>query len=297
MYEEIVRIKTKYGLPFQIVAIGLNEIDKKTNPPVAITTSEAKANLSEIQKALSSGNQDDIRKAIENVSILNKQFERLRPIEEFKPVRRVGRDGVSGGERLRSFDRAIEVTRDRNEFGIREESSRSRQETTEGTEFIEREIIGTGDGRIEGNGGIIKEGRPPALPLIPEKEKEEEIETELLKDFMERHVGLSHMGGVEFGGTFVLLYHVVGDRSLVVADFSLPYICCSKKDPVLLSIPADKICAYEEPIPLAIIPLDGEIIAYVGNTKINAIIKKGDQNLFDPGKVSSSYYGKRLRLK
>ncbi|MGY6521118.1 MAG: hypothetical protein ACXIUD_05275 [Mongoliitalea sp.] len=44
--------------------------------------------------------------------------------------------------------------------------------------------------------------------------------------FARKHPGLEHFAGVPNGGTFVLVYDPKTNR--VIADFSLPYLCCSK---------------------------------------------------------------------
>ncbi len=272
VYKEIDRIKTQYGLPFRVVAIGLNEESRDGTPSVALPVSELRDRLAIISKELASDSRSDVEEAFTNISILDKQLQLLTLKEEVK--RGVpGREGVVG----------IEGNIRGEVIGIRDDVP-----VIEGVEGIPVPIS---VGGVEGNQVPI---RVPA----PTQEEEEEIETELLSKFMERHAGLEHKAGVEPGGTFVLIYYVsTRGTSLVVADFTLPYICCTKKDPVLLSVPADKICAYEEPIPLAVIPLDGEIKAYVGTVELNAIIKNGDQNLFDPGRVPATYYGQPITFK
>jgi hypothetical protein len=48
-------------------------------------------------------------------------------------------------------------------------------------------------------------------------------------EYVEKHPGLEHKRGVERGGTFVMVYETIGRDSIVIADFSLPYICCTPK--------------------------------------------------------------------
>ncbi len=128
---------------------------------------------------------------------------------------------------------------------------------------------------------------------IIDSTSEEEIETELLSDYLDRNSGLEHLGGVEFGGTFVLVYYTdASSKSLVVADFSTPYICCRKKDPVLLAVPSETACEYEEPIQISVIPKDAEVTAFVKDQEINVITKQGEQNYFNPTLVPDEYLEK-----
>ncbi|MEW7277046.1 PKD domain-containing protein [Aquimarina sp. 2201CG1-2-11] len=297
VYQEIDRIKTQYGLPFRVVAIGLNEESRDGTPSVALPVSELRNRLAIISKELASDSRSDVEAAFTNISILDKQLQLLTLKEE---VRRgqpgigqpgIGQPGIGQpGIGQPGIGQPGQPEQPVRGIPVREEDVQAIPvPVREGTEGAPVPISVVG---VEGNQVPIT--RVPA----PIQEEEEEIETELLSKFMERHAGLEHKAGVEPGGTFVLVYYVsTRGTSLVVADFTLPYICCTKKDPVLLSIPADKICAYEEPIPLAIIPLDGEIKAYVGTVALNAIIKNGDQNLFDPGRVPATYYGQPITFK
>ena len=51
-----------------------------------------------------------------------------------------------------------------------------------------------------------------------------------LFEFMEENIGLEHHGGVQKGGTFVLVCTDEGDKGEVIADFSLPYIPSFKEE-------------------------------------------------------------------
>jgi len=115
--------------------------------------------------------------------------------------------------------------------------------------------------------------------------KEDKIESILLSDFMELHSGMEHYAGVQPGGTFVMVYESE-DNDQVLADFALPYVCCAKEDPILLTLPATKLCGNDAPIAIALAPLDGIIKTFVSGKEISAIVKQGTQNLFDPSKVA-----------
>lgn len=132
------------------------------------------------------------------------------------------------------------------------------------------------------------------ITIVKEDPKKQEIATELLKDFLERKSGLEHMAGVRPGDTFVLIAESE-TNNLVLADFTLPYLCCSKKDPVFLVLPASQLCQNDAPVPMTIVPLDGEVKAFVnGTTPVAAITQSGGQNLFNPGLVNPAYFGKEI---
>jgi len=140
----------------------------------------------------------------------------------------------------------------------------------------------------------IDSGSAEQITIVKEDPKKKEIATELLKDFLERKSGLEHMAGVSPGDTFVLIAESV-TNNLVLADFTLPYLCCSKKDPVFLVLPASQLCQNDAPVPMTIVPLDGEVKAFVnGTTQVSAITQSGGQNLFNPGLVDPAYFGKEI---
>lgn len=47
-------------------------------------------------------------------------------------------------------------------------------------------------------------------------------------EYVEKYSGLEHKHGVERGGTFVMVYESL-ESPTIIADFSLPYICCTPK--------------------------------------------------------------------
>lgn len=51
----------------------------------------------------------------------------------------------------------------------------------------------------------------------------------LFNEFVKKHSGIEHKAGVEKGGTFIL---VCDENNIAVADFCLPYICCSDCPPI-----------------------------------------------------------------
>lgn len=107
------------------------------------------------------------------------------------------------------------------------------------------------------------------------------------KEYVEKHPGIEHASGVEPGGTFVIVYQSEINPG-VIADFSLPYLCCGPKLDVSLSLPFDEICVGSKPIPFTVSPLDGVVEAVVSGGINGGVIKVGQQYMFDPSIVDSS---------
>ncbi|MCH7400364.1 hypothetical protein ACFOUP_07730 [Belliella kenyensis] len=61
------------------------------------------------------------------------------------------------------------------------------------------------------------------------------------ENFVAQHPGLEHMAGVPEAGTFVLLYQ--SKDNSVIADFALPYRCCSKQPAIsfMVTPPVEKV--------------------------------------------------------
>jgi len=137
-------------------------------------------------------------------------------------------------------------------------------------------------------------GSGKEVTVVKEDPRKEEISTELLSDFLDRKSGLEHLAGVERGGLFLLIAESEANNQ-VLADFSLPYLCCSKKDPVFLVLPASTLCQNDDPVAITIVPLDGEVKAFVnGSVPVSAITQSGGQKFFDPGLVDPAYHGQTI---
>jgi len=147
--------------------------------------------------------------------------------------------------------------------------------------------------RLLNQAEFSKEGSPDGVNVVKQDPKKDDVVSELLSEFLERKSGLEHVAGVEPGGTFVLIYENETDNQ-VLADFSLPYLCCSKKDPVFLSLPKSKLCQKDTPIEMTIVPVNGEVKAFVNNTQIPVITQSAGQNLFDPSLVNPTYLGQTI---
>lgn len=145
--------------------------------------------------------------------------------------------------------------------------------------------------RLLNKAEFSKEGE--GVTVVREDPKKDDVVSELLSEFLERKSGLEHMAGVEPGGTFVLIYASETDNQ-VLADFSLPYLCCSKKEPVFLVLPANQLCQNDAPVPMTIIPLDGQVKAFVNGIQIPVITQSGGQNFFNPDLVNQAYFGQTI---
>lgn len=68
-----------------------------------------------------------------------------------------------------------------------------------------------------------------------------------LAQFAEEHPGMEHMAGVPKGGTFIMAYafNETGSGAIqdgtVIADFALPYLCCSDCRPVNFIVPKNVV--------------------------------------------------------
>ena len=97
--------------------------------------------------------------------------------------------------------------------------------------------------------------------------------------FAENHPGLEHLGGVQPGGTLVLVYDnsLIPDQpedgaatesdaiQVVVADFCLPYLCCSKQQvgipPAIFGFfPSKKLCFTDLPQEIFTWPSGGRVL-------------------------------------
>jgi len=76
------------------------------------------------------------------------------------------------------------------------------------------------------------------VTIVKEDPRKKEIVTELLSEFLERKSGLEHLAGVIPGGTFLVVCESEANNQ-VIADFSLPYLCCSKEKPNIPPIALD----------------------------------------------------------
>jgi hypothetical protein len=104
-------------------------------------------------------------------------------------------------------------------------------------------------------------------------------------DYVERNSGLEHTGGVERGGTFAVVYES-DDNQTIIADFSLPYLCCTPKAVTKLSLPSNVICAKASRIPFTVFPIHGVVKADVAANLNGGVELSNGQYYFNPVLVS-----------
>ncbi len=124
-----------------------------------------------------------------------------------------------------------------------------------------------------------------------------------LAKFQEHHPGMEHLAGVHQGDTFLLVYvrnavSGIGENT-VVADFTLPYLCCSDCRPVGFIMPeiiadlrlgSNSICVEEGKIariPLYRYPANGTVAL---SPTVAGVSADGDELVIDPALVPESAY-------
>lgn len=139
------------------------------------------------------------------------------------------------------------------------------------------------------------------------------------KYYLNKNHGYEHKAGVVPGGTFIMIYleekipyyksrrlSLTGDfekfaeginiLNPVVADFSIPYLCCDENN-IGLTLPVDKICfdSKTPPLPFKVSPTGGFVRANVrpdqnGGIKVNEF----GALVFDPNIVSKELIGQPI---
>lgn len=87
-------------------------------------------------------------------------------------------------------------------------------------------------------------------------------------EYAQQHSGLEHLGGVQPGGTLVLVYddsegNTENRTPVVLADFCLPYQCCPKPAPateIFGCFPARPVCSSDQPSEIFTWPPGGRVI-------------------------------------
>lgn len=113
-------------------------------------------------------------------------------------------------------------------------------------------------------------------------------------DYVEKNSGLEHLHGVEKGGTFVMVYETNGKETTVVADFSLPYICCTPKVKINLSLPGTTICAEAGRIPFTVFPFNGVVTADVDPRFNGGVELVNGLYFFNPQLVSPELHNQEI---
>ncbi|SIS59866.1 hypothetical protein SAMN05421786_101410 [Chryseobacterium ureilyticum] len=121
-----------------------------------------------------------------------------------------------------------------------------------------------------------------------------DLSTAYFNEYVEAHHGLEHKRGVERGGTFVLIFDNIGRDTKVIADFSLPYICCTPKIDVKLSLPSPIACAKSDLIPFTVYPMNGDVRAVVTGGLNGGVVLIDGRYFLNPSLVSAELYNKEI---
>ncbi len=139
------------------------------------------------------------------------------------------------------------------------------------------------------------------------------------KYYLNKNHGYEHKAGVIPGGTFIMIYleekvpyyknrrlSLTGDfekfaegipiLNPVVADFSIPYLCCDENN-IGLSLPVDKICfdSKTPPLPFKVSPAGGFVKANVRSDQNGGIkVNEFGALVFDPNAVSKELIGQPI---
>ena len=141
-----------------------------------------------------------------------------------------------------------------------------------------------------------------------EKRKQEILLGLNLAKFREQHTGMEHFAGTEPGGTFIMVYvqTAVGNipAKTVVADFSLPYLCCSDcksvnfimpRMPASLRLSSNNFCigTSTSPVELYAYPPDGTVKF---EPAVPGITVNGNQLLIDSSIIPESMFGTTIHF-
>lgn len=142
------------------------------------------------------------------------------------------------------------------------------------------------------------------------------------KYYLNKNHGYEHKAGVAPGGTFIMIYleektpyyyyynsrrpSLTGDfekftegipiLNPIVADFSIPYLCCDENN-ISLTLPVDKICfdSKTPPLPFKVSPAGGFIKANVRPDQNGGItVNEFGVLVFDPNLVSKELIGQTI---
>ncbi|MGO4710904.1 hypothetical protein AB4Y90_17705, partial [Chryseobacterium sp. 2TAF14] len=113
-------------------------------------------------------------------------------------------------------------------------------------------------------------------------------------EYVDKNPGLEHNRGAGKGDTFVLVYDINGRDTKVIADFSLPYICCTPKIDVKLTLPDSVICSKAAPVPFTVYPMNGDVEAVVDEGKNGGVIMIDGKYFFDPASLSPELYNQEI---
>ena len=280
-YENINRIKAEYGLPFDIKTVMLRRRSVVKEPVRTLSTAELPTKELLIEEP-------QVSKTTSELIDVSDDSKRSTPDPIEEPI--IADTTIADTTEISIADLRQQLLEVSDAFVSN--AGADPQETLETIANLDYQLNLLNEVEAFTAQELPQDG---GVTVVTQDPKDDEIESELLSDFMERHSGLEHFAGVAPGGTFILL-HESEDKGQVIADFSLPYLCCSKKDPVLLVLPTAELCENDAPITMTVIPLDGDIKAFDGLTQIAGITTSGGQSFLDPSLVPTTSHGNPINF-
>uniref|UniRef100_UPI003FA58541 PKD domain-containing protein n=1 Tax=Chryseobacterium sp. VD8 TaxID=3081254 RepID=UPI003FA58541 len=124
--------------------------------------------------------------------------------------------------------------------------------------------------------------------------KNKDLSKAYFNEYIDKYSGLEHKRGVAKGGTFIMVYDHIGRDEVIVADFSLPYICCTPKVKINLTLPDTTICAKAEKIPFTVFPFNGIVTANVDSDLNGGVQLIDGLYFFDPASVSQELHNQPI---
>lgn len=124
--------------------------------------------------------------------------------------------------------------------------------------------------------------------------KNKDLSKAYFNEYIDKYSGLEHKHGVAKGGTFIMVYDHIGRDEVIVADFSLPYICCTPKVKINLSLPNTTICAKAEKIPFTVFPFNGIVTANVDSDLDGGVELVDGLYFFNPASVSQELHNQLI---
>ena len=102
-----------------------------------------------------------------------------------------------------------------------------------------------------------------------ERRKEELRKMNLFSEYFKKHVGMEHAAGVPKGGTFIIVYTGEEPNSntnlevgTIIADFFLPYLCCSDCPPITYVFPDEAAVSLDIKLKDFCVPYDFTIYPF-----------------------------------
>ncbi len=243
--ERVNDIKTRYNLPFQALAVQLNPGAGELEPDYS-------CGFEDIQEAYSITRSDILSFFSEfraNYRLLEEHRDMLMEHYGEAPVTKFIEAVQKSGEVLEALLEATGNCIDGFSFGEFQERYKALLEQSRELLLIENEtieLLSESDNRAEGEEVLVLCNQviprvfehahqikellfyKRLLPLyyfFARRAHYMRARTAVFSDFLREHPGLDHQAGTTKGGTFVLLYHGKATKS-VIADFTLPYLCC-----------------------------------------------------------------------